>query len=286
MFGYGALGVILVLYLAAAGLDAGADRRCCSRLTLVGDTLISLWLTTHADRIGRRRTLLIGALLMAAAGARLRRQHAAFVVLLVAATLGVLSPSGQRGRAVPADRAGVAHRGHRRPRAGRASTPGTTSPARSRPRSGALVAGVVVGALRGGGRGRSSTPTASILLGYAVVGLALVPIVRSVSPAVEVPPVDTSIARRFGLHRSRGIVGRLSALFALDAFARRPGHPEPARVLVPRRGSGSPVPVARRDLLRREPPGRRVGARGGADRGAASGSSTRWSSRTCRRTCC
>ena len=36
---------------------------------------------------------------------------------------------------------------------------------------------------------------------------------------MEVPPVDTSIARRFGLHRSRGIVGRLAALFALDAFA-------------------------------------------------------------------
>jgi predicted MFS family arabinose efflux permease len=39
-----------------------------------------------------------------------------------------------------------------------------------------------------------------------------------VSAAVEVPPADTSIARRLGLHRSRGIVGRLSALFALDAF--------------------------------------------------------------------
>jgi predicted MFS family arabinose efflux permease len=57
-----------------------------------------------------------------------------------------------------------------------------------------------------------------VLVAYALVGLAIVPIVRSVSPAVEVPPVDTSIARRLGLHRSRGIVGRLAALFALDAF--------------------------------------------------------------------
>ena len=68
MSGYGALGVILVLYLAAAGLDA-AQIGLLLALTLVGDTVISLVLTTHADRIGRRRTLIVGAVLMAAAGA-------------------------------------------------------------------------------------------------------------------------------------------------------------------------------------------------------------------------
>ena len=67
MSGYGALGVILVLYLAAAGLDAGQVGVLLT-LTLAGDTLISLWLTTHADRIGRRRTLVVGAVLMAGAG--------------------------------------------------------------------------------------------------------------------------------------------------------------------------------------------------------------------------
>jgi len=53
MSGYGALGVILVLYLAAAGLDAGQIGVLLT-LTLVGDTLISLYLTTHAARSGRR----------------------------------------------------------------------------------------------------------------------------------------------------------------------------------------------------------------------------------------
>src|ERR1700730_12153505 len=37
-------------------------------LTLVGDTVVSLYLTTHADRFGRRRMLIAGAILMAAAG--------------------------------------------------------------------------------------------------------------------------------------------------------------------------------------------------------------------------
>src|SRR6266545_3604961 len=36
--------------------------------TLVGDTAVSLLLTTRADQIGRRRVLMVGALLMAAAG--------------------------------------------------------------------------------------------------------------------------------------------------------------------------------------------------------------------------
>jgi MFS family permease len=37
-------------------------------LTLFGDTIVSLILTTQADRIGRRRMLVAGAILMAAAG--------------------------------------------------------------------------------------------------------------------------------------------------------------------------------------------------------------------------
>ena len=69
MFGYGFLAVVLVLYLAAIGLDPLAIGLVLT-LTLVGDTLISLWLTTHADRIGRRRVLIVGG---AADGRRRRR---------------------------------------------------------------------------------------------------------------------------------------------------------------------------------------------------------------------
>ena len=54
MFGYGFLAVVLVLYLAAAGLDPLAIGIVLT-LTLIGDTIISLWLTTNADRFGRRR---------------------------------------------------------------------------------------------------------------------------------------------------------------------------------------------------------------------------------------
>jgi len=215
MFGYGALGVILVLYLAAAGLDAGSIGVLLA-LTLVGDTLISLVLTTHADRIGRRRTLILGALLMAAAGA-VFAGSTGFVVLLIAATLGVLSPSGSEvGPFLPIEQASlteVTPSDRRTSIYAWYNVVGSIATA-----TGALVAGLVVGALVASGTTQLDAYRA-ILLGYAVLALALVPIVLAVSPEVEVPPVDTSIARRLGLHRSRGIVGRLAALFALDAFA-------------------------------------------------------------------
>ena len=92
MFGYGSLAVVLVLYLAALGLDPIAIGAILT-LTLIGDTLISLWLTTNADRIGRRRVLVAGSLLMVVAGI-------AFAVtswiplLILAATVGVISPTG------------------------------------------------------------------------------------------------------------------------------------------------------------------------------------------------
>jgi len=214
MFGYGALGVILVLYLAAAGLGAG-EIGLLLTLTLVGDTVISLFLTTHADRIGRRRTLVIGALLMAAAGV-VFASSTVFVVLLVTATLGVLSPSGNEvGPFLPIEQSSLTQ-----------VTPGerrtsiyawynlTGSIATA---TGALVSGLAVSGLVAAGWTELDAYRA-VLVGYSIAGLAIVPIARAVSPGVEVPPVDTSIARRFGLHRSRGVVGRLAALFALDAF--------------------------------------------------------------------
>src|SRR6187431_1926615 len=67
MFGYGFLAVVLVLYLDAVGLDPLAVGLVLT-LTLIGDTIISLWLTTNADRFGRRRTLIVGSALMIVAG--------------------------------------------------------------------------------------------------------------------------------------------------------------------------------------------------------------------------
>ena len=67
LFAYGALSVVLVFYLVGLGLSE-SDTGLLLTLTLAGDTLVSLYLTTQADRIGRRRMLIVGALLMIGAG--------------------------------------------------------------------------------------------------------------------------------------------------------------------------------------------------------------------------
>ena len=55
--------------------------------------MISLWITTHADRIGRRRMLITGAVLMIFASVLFAATRN-FYLLLLAATIGVISPSG------------------------------------------------------------------------------------------------------------------------------------------------------------------------------------------------
>src|ERR1051325_1171073 len=92
MFAYGMLGVVLVLYLARLG-SPGPQIGLLLTLTLLGDVVISLWLTAHADRWGRRKTLVLGAALMALGGAAMALSEN-FLVLVIAATIGVISPSG------------------------------------------------------------------------------------------------------------------------------------------------------------------------------------------------
>src|SRR5881409_2029932 len=107
LFAYGSLSVVLVLYLSALSLTLSQIGLLLT-LTLVGDTLVSLWLTTRADRFGRRRTLIIGAALMAAAGLTFALT-ANFVFLVIAGTVGIISPSGNEvGPFLPIEQAALA----------------------------------------------------------------------------------------------------------------------------------------------------------------------------------
>jgi MFS family permease len=218
MFGYGFLAVVLVLYLAAIGLS-GAETGLLLGLTLLGDAAVSLWLTTHADRIGRRRVLVAGAVLMLGAGVAFTATSL-LPVLLVAATLGVISPSGNEvGPFLAVEQASLSQLVADRRRtqlfawyqlAGSFSTA-----------TGTLAGGAVAQAAIVGGS-QPADAYRLVILGYALVGIVLGGLFLLVSPRVEVPPDlvrDQGVRGRLGLHRSRGVVLRLSALFALDAFA-------------------------------------------------------------------
>lgn len=217
LFGFGLLSIVLVLYLAGIGLGPAAIGALLT-LALLGDTLISLILTTRADRLGRRRMLVVGAWLVVLASVLLG-VGSTFAVLLVATTIGVVSPSGNEvGPFLPIEQAALAQ----------------FVPAEDRTRVfawynlvgaggtalGALCAGFVVAAAQARGLDGAAAYR-PVVLAYGAVGLVLVACALRMSPLIEVRPSHpqrTASVLEWGLGKSRPIVFRLSALFALDAF--------------------------------------------------------------------
>ena len=217
LFGYGFLSVVLALYLSESGFSDILMGVLFS-LTLVGDAGISLLLTTTADRFGRKKTLIIGALLMMAAGA-------VFVLtsnpllLILAAIVGVISPSGNEiGPFLPVEQAMLSQLVINERRTGLFAwynLSGSLATA-----VGALIGGFLATQLQRNG----VSPLDSyriILCGYAGIGGLLAVVFAGLTAECEAVPSSpaASSPHRFGLHKSRGVVTKLSLLFSLDAFA-------------------------------------------------------------------
>jgi len=214
MFAYGMLGVVLVLFLVRLGFDGGKIGLLLS-LTLLGDVAISLWLTAHADRWGRRQTLVIGAVLMALGGAGMALSEN-FIVLVIAATIGVISPTGgEVGPFQAVEQACLAQE--------------VADRNRTRLFAWYNLAGYLASALGalavGWFLGRSDADGVAayrlVFWAYAACGGGLGILALRLSPAVEAPAeggVIHSGPTLLGLRESRGLVMRLSALFALDSF--------------------------------------------------------------------
>jgi MFS family permease len=220
LFAYGSLSIVLVFYLVSIGLSEPQTGALLT-LTLAGDTLVSLFMATRADRIGRRRTLIAGALLMAAAGI-VFASTTAFWLLLLAATIGVISPSGNEvGPFLSIEQAALSH----------------VVPADQRTEvfawytlTGSLA--TALGALAGGAamnllQESAASPVApyrAVIVGYGALGALLAIVFSRLSGAAEAatPSERQSFRRTFaglsGLDRSRRVVLKLSALFALDSL--------------------------------------------------------------------
>jgi len=220
LFAYGYLAVVLVLYLDLIGLSAeeiGVLLTC----TLLGDTIVSLWITISADRIGRRKMLVVGAGLMLFAGILFVMTNN-FVLLLIAATIGVISPSGNEvGPFLPIEQATLTQAVPKEQRTrvfAWYNLAGSLATA-----AGALFGGVLAQVLVGTGLKPVESYRVVLIL-YAATGLLLGVLFMRLSPAAEAPlarelPAGLStFSASFGLHHSRHIVFKLSALFALDAF--------------------------------------------------------------------
>lgn len=222
LFAYGFLSVILALYLIQLGLSEIIIGLLLT-FTLLGDTAISLWITTHADRIGRQRMLILGAALMILAAALFATTRN-FYLLLLAATIGVISPSGNEvGPFLSIEQASLSQL--------------VSDRKRTKIFAWYNLAGsfaTAIGALAGGGLSQllqawGYTPILSyrvVVLGYGMIGLLMIFLFTRLSPAIEIknkiqeaPAGNPNPSRFLGLHGSQKIVLRLATLFSLDAFA-------------------------------------------------------------------
>lgn len=221
LFAYGFLSVVLVLYLTKIGLSE-TQIGLLLTLTLIGDTAISLLITMTADRIGRRRMLIAGASLMVFAGLLFALTNN-FALLLISATIGVISPSGNEvGPFLSIEQAALSQLS---PDAQRTrifawyNLAGSFATA-----SGALAGGSLAQSLQSAGMDPPESYRL-IVIGYGAMGLLLGLLFTRLSPAAEVPVMEgvsgspSALPNMFGLHRSRNVVLKLSALFSLDAFA-------------------------------------------------------------------
>jgi MFS family permease len=218
LFAYGALSVVLVLYLSSIGLSE-SQTGVLLTLTLFGDTLVSLWLTTRADRIGRRRVLRIGAMLMAAAGL-VFASTGNLLFLAIAGTVGVISPSGNEvGPFLSIEQAALSHIVPSRVRT--AIFAWYTVSGAFATAIGSLFSGMLAQFLQTGVFGNLGSYRTIVLL-YAGAGAVLAFLFCRLSSGAEIDPLDTTSASRrtvLGIGHSRGLVWKLSSLFALDSFA-------------------------------------------------------------------
>lgn len=217
LFAYGFFSVALALYLAEIGLS---DREIGILLTatLLGDAVVSLWITSVADRIGRKKMLLLGSLLMALAGlvfSITRRKS----ILMLAAIFGVISPSGNEiGPFLSIEQAALSELISAEQRTSTFAwynLVGSFATA-----TGALCGGALAHALQQSGYTILASYRSTIIV-YSVFGVALALLFLFLSAKAE--PHEhrkpEGVKAILGLHRSRNVVLKLSSLFAMDAFA-------------------------------------------------------------------
>jgi MFS family permease len=219
LFAYGSLSVVLVFYLIGIGLSEPQTGMLLT-LTLVGDTVVSLYLTTRADRIGRRRMLIVGAVLMAAAGLVFASTRL-FWLLVLGGIVGVISPSGHEvGPFLSIEQAALSQVVTDRTRTdvfAWYTLAGSLATA-----LGALAGGTLTHVLQA-----TVTPVNSyrfVVILYGALGVILAVLFSRLSRAAEAITLGEKKAFRVtfagfsGLERSRDVVVKLSALFALDSF--------------------------------------------------------------------
>jgi len=202
-FAYGLGSVLIGVTLARRGLS-GAEVGLVLAALLAGVALASLAIARTGDRIGRQRWYAGLLLVMGAAGATFALTDSTWLLVLAALTGTVSTEVVESGPFTSLEQAMLP------------STAGDRDPTRlfGTYNTVATVAGSL-GALAAAATALLDVEPQRLLLAYAVAGVAGAILTLGLSNKVE---AGARAAGAPPLERSRGIVRRLSGLFALDSF--------------------------------------------------------------------
>jgi MFS family permease len=210
-FAYGFLSVVLGLYLDAIGLTTTAIGWIFAT-ALAGGAVMTIVITTAADRFGRKTLLILGAALMAIAGWVFAISNDP-LLLTLAAIFGTISPSGKEvGPFLSIEQAILPQTAEDQHR---------TTVFSAYNLIGSLCG--ALGALAVGLPSLFSIPQITgyrfLIWGYVICAVVMMAVFALLSPAIETWNQTVSQKRVIGVQRSRGVVAKLAGLFALDAFA-------------------------------------------------------------------
>ena len=211
-FGFGLNAVAFGLYLSELGLPAPLIGLVLSA-ALAGSMALTLVIAVWGDRIGRRRSLVVGSALMLAVGL-IPIVGAAPPLLVVIGLTGMVAVNNHESIGIQTvDQAVLPQTIADRRRTAAFALYNVVASA------GAAAGAFAVGPLAGAGEAaglQGAARYAPAFVGYAGCGLISALLLGGLDVRAE---VGTSVRRRFALHRSRRTVAMLSGLFAVDSFA-------------------------------------------------------------------
>ncbi len=199
---YGFLGVLFAVYLAQLGFDPIAVGIVVT-LTILSSALYTFVVSFVADRIGRRKTLIFFALTDAVAGALLFASTAWWAPVLAGIVGNMSVGAGEVGPFLPLEQSML-------PRTARSERRTLAFSVYNLVGYGASSIGALLAGLQ------TIVGFQPLFLAYMVSGLAGAFLYSRLSPSIE--PDRRGTVRTALSPKARPIVGKLSALFAIDAF--------------------------------------------------------------------
>jgi MFS family permease len=214
MFGFGFISIILAIYLKSAGYDAFYTGIIITA-TLVSSSVFTFFASLHADRIGRRKILMLFSGLMVIAGL-IFAFTTDYYLLLVAALIGLINATGVNfGPFISIEQAILPQTSSDKKRNYTFALYQTTG-------TFAMAAGTLfakVPEILQQQYGFDVIPSFKpLFLAYVMIGLATIGIYYSLSKLAEVQSEEAR--KKVTLSpETKSIVKKLSILFGMDSFA-------------------------------------------------------------------